>query len=64
MGGRELTPGQGVYALEEALEVIRATWSGEAVTVAAYLAHRRYPGPRRCTTIEIWLAPTSRGCWP
>ena len=58
LGGRKLTPGQGVDALTEALDVIRAMWSGErAVTVEGeyYSLTARIPARRRAHDIEIWL---------
>ncbi|HEX5910303.1 MAG TPA: LLM class flavin-dependent oxidoreductase, partial [Thermoleophilaceae bacterium] len=58
LGGRKLTPGQGVDALTEALDVIRAMWSGErAVTVEGeyYSLTGAHPGPAPRHDIEIWL---------
>lgn len=58
LGGRKLTPGQGVDALTEALDVIRAMWSGErSVTVEGefYSLAGAHPGPAPAHDIELWL---------
>ena len=58
LGGRKLTPGQGVDALTEALDVIRAMWSGDrAVTVEGeyYSLDGAHPGPAPVHDVEIWL---------
>lgn len=59
-GGRRLTPGQSVEALEEAIHVVRGVWAGEggpSVHVAG--AHHRvvglHPGPAPAHPVEIWL---------
>ena len=58
LGGRKLTPGQGVDALTEALDVIRAMWSGErSVTVEGeyYSLKGAHPGPAPAHEVEVWL---------
>ena len=58
LGGRKLTPGQGVDALTEALDVIRAMWSGQrSVTVEGeyYSLTGAHPGPAPRHDIEVWL---------
>jgi len=58
LGGRKLTPGQGVDALTEALDVIRAMWSGErSATVEGehYSLTGAHPGPPPVHDVEIWL---------
>ncbi|WP_328417509.1 LLM class flavin-dependent oxidoreductase [Micromonospora sp. NBC_00389] len=60
MGGRRLTPGQGVRALEEAIEVIRQLWDAEArggVRVDGEF-HRvvgAKRGPAPAHAVPIWL---------
>lgn len=60
MGGRRLTPGQGVQALEEALDVIRQMWDGHArggIRVDGEL-HRvvgAKRGPAPAHDVGIWL---------
>ena len=70
MGGRRLTPGEAVTALEEAIDVIRELWDTER---APWRIHRR-PIPPACTvpnadrarltTSRSGSAPTSRACSP
>jgi alkanesulfonate monooxygenase SsuD/methylene tetrahydromethanopterin reductase-like flavin-dependent oxidoreductase (luciferase family) len=59
MGGTRLTPGQGVDALAEAIEVIRATWAegGPAVRVDGthHRVHGMHPGPAPAHDVEIWV---------
>jgi alkanesulfonate monooxygenase SsuD/methylene tetrahydromethanopterin reductase-like flavin-dependent oxidoreductase (luciferase family) len=59
MGGRRLTPGEGVDALGEAIEVIRATWAegGPAVRVDGtyHRVHGMHPGPAPAHDVEIWV---------
>jgi alkanesulfonate monooxygenase SsuD/methylene tetrahydromethanopterin reductase-like flavin-dependent oxidoreductase (luciferase family)/hemerythrin-like domain-containing protein len=59
IGGPRLTPGQGVSALDEAIDVIRAMWNAGGAPVRH---HGRYyqvdgaqPGPAPVHDIEIWL---------
>ena len=58
-GGRRLTPGQSVEALEEAIDVIRALWSAERRGVRYHGKHYRIDGAKRGPAplhdIEIWL---------
>ncbi len=60
MGGRRLTPGQAVQALDEAIDVIRAVWDGDAhggVRVDGEF-HRvvgAKRGPAPAHDVEIWL---------
>src|SRR5689334_11412675 len=58
MGGRVLTPGQSVDALEEAIQILRACWSGErAVSFEGehYRLKGFHPGPPPAHPIEIWI---------
>src|SRR3954451_4206301 len=58
MGGRALSPGESVDALEEAIPILRACWSGER-TVGFEGEHYRvkgfHPGPPPAHAIEIWI---------
>jgi alkanesulfonate monooxygenase SsuD/methylene tetrahydromethanopterin reductase-like flavin-dependent oxidoreductase (luciferase family) len=58
MGGRALSPGESVDALEEAIPILRACWSGER-TVDFDGEHYRvkgfHPGPPPAHPIEIWV---------
>jgi len=58
MGGRALSPGESVDALEEAIPILRACWSGER-TVDFDGEHYRvkgfHPGPPPPHPIEIWI---------
>jgi alkanesulfonate monooxygenase SsuD/methylene tetrahydromethanopterin reductase-like flavin-dependent oxidoreductase (luciferase family) len=58
MGGRALSPGESVDALEEAIPILRACWSGER-TVDFEGEHYRvkgfHPGPPPAHAIEIWV---------
>src|SRR5262245_59472413 len=58
-GGTKLTPGQGVDALAEAIEIIRAVWGPEARSVRHRGTHYQVtgakPGPPPAHPIEIWL---------
>lgn len=60
MGGRRLTPGEAVEALEEAVEVIRAVWAGDErggvrVDGKHYRVHGAKRGPLPAHPIGIWL---------
>jgi alkanesulfonate monooxygenase SsuD/methylene tetrahydromethanopterin reductase-like flavin-dependent oxidoreductase (luciferase family) len=58
MGGPKRTPGESVEALEEALAILRAAWSGErSVTFTGehYTIRGFHPGPRPAHDIGIWL---------
>lgn len=60
MGGRRLSPGQAVQALEEAITVIRAVWDAETrggVRVAGefYRVVGAKRGPAPAHDMEIWL---------
>jgi len=60
MGGRRLTPGQGVDALREAIALIRDLWDTEAVGIVRHDG-RYYPaagakrGPKPAHHIGIWV---------
>ena len=58
-GGRRLTPGQGVSALAEAIEIIRSTWAVDGGAVrhdgAHYQVQGARPGPAPVHDVEIWL---------
>jgi alkanesulfonate monooxygenase SsuD/methylene tetrahydromethanopterin reductase-like flavin-dependent oxidoreductase (luciferase family)/hemerythrin-like domain-containing protein len=59
MGGRKLTPGQGVDQLAEAIEVIRAFWNMENRSIRFegeyYRVEGAHPGPPPVHPIGIWL---------
>jgi alkanesulfonate monooxygenase SsuD/methylene tetrahydromethanopterin reductase-like flavin-dependent oxidoreductase (luciferase family) len=60
MGGRRLTPGQGVVALREAIAIIRDLWDTEARGVVRhdgryYTAIGTKRGPRPAHDIGIWV---------
>ena len=58
MGGPRRTPGEAVAALEEAVEVLRASWSGRRAvrtTGRTYALSGVHPGPAPGRRIEIWL---------
>lgn len=59
VGGPRLTPGQGVDALAEAIEVIRAVWSADGAAIRHEGTHYRvvgaHPGPAPAHNVEIWL---------
>jgi alkanesulfonate monooxygenase SsuD/methylene tetrahydromethanopterin reductase-like flavin-dependent oxidoreductase (luciferase family) len=63
-GGPRLTPGQGVDALAEAIEVIRAVWNAGGGTVHHEGEHYRvvgaHPGPAPAHDVEIWLGAYKR----
>ena len=67
VGGPRLTPGQGVDALAEAIDVIRATWAADGGSIrhdgdALPRRTARSPARRPRTTSRSGSAPTSRGC--
>lgn len=59
VGGEKLTPGQGVDALSEAIDVIRGMWDTSERSVNVEGEHYRvsgaHPGPAPAHDIEIWL---------
>ena len=59
VGGPRLTPGQGVDALAEAIDVIRATWNTSGGAIRHEGEHYRvvgaHPGPAPAHDVEIWL---------
>lgn len=59
VGGPRLTPGQGVDALSEAIDVIRAVWApgDDAIRHDGehYRIHGAHPGPTPAHDVEIWL---------
>jgi alkanesulfonate monooxygenase SsuD/methylene tetrahydromethanopterin reductase-like flavin-dependent oxidoreductase (luciferase family) len=58
MGGPSRTPGEGVSALEEAIEVIRLQWSGEpsvSFDGEHYSLREHRAGPRPAHDIGVWL---------
>jgi alkanesulfonate monooxygenase SsuD/methylene tetrahydromethanopterin reductase-like flavin-dependent oxidoreductase (luciferase family) len=60
MGGRRLTPGQGVAALREAIEIIRDLWDTDSGGIVRhdgryYTAAGAKRGPRPAHDIEIWV---------
>lgn len=63
-GGPRLTPGQGVDALTEAIEVIRAIWANDGTTLdhdgEYYRVIGARPGPAPAHAVEIWLGAYKR----
>jgi alkanesulfonate monooxygenase SsuD/methylene tetrahydromethanopterin reductase-like flavin-dependent oxidoreductase (luciferase family) len=58
MGGPVRSGREALQALEEAIDIIRAFWSGERTIAAAgehYSVHGLHPGPPPAHPIEIWL---------
>ncbi len=58
MGGPARSPGESVDALEEAIEIIRRTWSGErSVSFEGrhYAVRGFHPGPPPAHPVGIWL---------
>jgi alkanesulfonate monooxygenase SsuD/methylene tetrahydromethanopterin reductase-like flavin-dependent oxidoreductase (luciferase family) len=59
MGGTRLTPGEGVDALAEAIQIIRATWAEGGPAVRVDGRHHRvrgmHPGPAPAHDVEIWV---------
>jgi alkanesulfonate monooxygenase SsuD/methylene tetrahydromethanopterin reductase-like flavin-dependent oxidoreductase (luciferase family) len=64
VGGTRLTPGQGVEALAEAIEVIRAIWASDGAPVRHDGEHYQVigarPGPAPAHAVEIWLGVYKR----
>lgn len=65
MGGRRLTPGQAVNALEEAIGVIRELWDtserrGAFTEGEYYRVHGAKRGPRPAHDIPIWIGAYKR----
>jgi alkanesulfonate monooxygenase SsuD/methylene tetrahydromethanopterin reductase-like flavin-dependent oxidoreductase (luciferase family) len=64
VGGPTLTPGQGVNALAEAIEVIRAMWASGGKPLSHQGEHYRVigarPGPAPAHAVEIWLGAYKR----
>jgi len=58
-GGTRLTPGQGVDALAEAIDIIRATWAADGRAIdhrgEHYTVVGAHPGPPPAHEVEIWL---------
>lgn len=67
-GGPDLTAGQRVDALEEAIEVMRGVWDTSRAGLnmrASITGSRAYgAGPNRRTRSGYGWEPTSRVCWP
>ena len=58
MGGEARSPGENVQALTEAIEIIRAMWSGAPAaqyTGAYYRLSGVHPGPRPVHDMGIWI---------
>ncbi len=60
MGGRKLTPGQSIVALEEAIHIIREIWdvdqrSGVRINGTYYQVNGTKRGPAPAHDIRIWL---------
>jgi len=60
MGGRRLTPGQAVVALDEAIDIIRGIWDGDNTTRLRvdgtyYRVNGAKRGPTPAHDISIWL---------
>lgn len=64
VGGPALTPGQGVDALAEALDVIRAVWAADGAPIDHEGVHYQVvgaqPGPAPAHDVEIWLGSYKR----
>jgi alkanesulfonate monooxygenase SsuD/methylene tetrahydromethanopterin reductase-like flavin-dependent oxidoreductase (luciferase family) len=57
-GGRRLSPGEAVTALEEAIEIIRATWADAGSVRVDGRFHRAWgakAGPAPAHDVEIWI---------
>lgn len=63
-GGARLTPGQGVDALSEAIDVIRAVWDTSERSIRHdgehYEIDGAHPGPAPAHAVEIWLGAYKR----
>lgn len=58
MGGRRLTPGQGVSALREAIEIIRQSWDADGPTLGFkgdFYEADEVTGPPPAHAIPIWV---------
>jgi FAD/FMN-containing dehydrogenase len=60
MGGRRMSPGEGIEALDEAIDVIRGVWDGDAPGALRfegehYSVPRMKRGPRPAHDIGVWL---------
>jgi len=60
MGGRRLSPAQAVQSLEEAIDVVRQIWDGDArggvrVDGEIHRVHGAKRGPSPAHQVEIWL---------
>ena len=60
MGGRRLTPGQSIEALEEAIEIIRGIWATDVpgrlvVDGSFYSVHGAKRGPKPAHDIGVWI---------
>jgi len=59
LGGPSMTPGQGVDALSEAIDVIRAVWDAQGGPIRHEGTHYRIdgarPGPPPAHAVQIWL---------
>lgn len=60
MGGRRLTPGQSIEALEEAIEIIRGIWATDApgrlvVDGSFYSVNGAKRGPQPAHDIGVWI---------
>ena len=58
MGAPALTPGESLDALEEAIEIVRASWNGDQglrFDGRHYQLQGMRPGPKPAHPIEIWL---------
>jgi iron-sulfur cluster repair protein YtfE (RIC family) len=63
-GGERLTPGEGVDALSEAIDVIRATWAADGPPIQHHGKHYNVvgaePGPPPVHAVELWLGAYQR----
>ena len=58
MGAPALTPGESLEALEEAVEIMRASWNGERsihFDGGHYRLQGFHPGPQPAHRIEVWI---------
>ncbi|MDQ0574405.1 alkanesulfonate monooxygenase SsuD/methylene tetrahydromethanopterin reductase-like flavin-dependent oxidoreductase (luciferase family) [Agromyces albus] len=68
MGGHKLTPGQGVQALDEAIDIIRGIWAVDERTPLRVPGEFHHVdgakrGPMPAHSIPIWWGRTSHGCF-